>query len=122
MDIVPGLLLSHARNCVIRRSFGAVQYPRYDVIVMSATSVLFTLLFLPTALLSSFCQTTATKQDQINQHMQRAQQYLNQQRPDLAIPELQALISLEPENTEAQGNLGVLLFFRSDYAGSIPHL
>jgi cytochrome c-type biogenesis protein CcmH/NrfG len=100
----------------------AVQYPGYDVIVMSTKAVLFTLLFLPEALLSSFCQTTASKQDQINQHTQRAEQYLKQQRPDLAIPELQALVSLQPENTEAQGNLGVLLFFRGDYAGSIPHL
>ena len=38
-------------------------------------------------------------QDQINQHTQLAQQYLRQQRPDLAIPELQAVIALEPENT-----------------------
>jgi len=78
--------------------------------------------FLPAALLSFSSQTVASKQDQINQHTQRAQQYLQQQRPDLAIPELQALVSLDPENTEAQGNLGVLLFFRGDYVGSIPHL
>ena len=107
---------------MVRRSFQAVQYPRYDVIVMSAKAVLFILIFLPAALLSSFCQTTASTQDQINQHTQRAQQYLQQQRPDLAIPELQALVSLQPKNTDAQGNLGVLLFFRGDYAESIPHL
>lgn len=107
---------------MVRRFFRAVQYPRYDVIVMSPKAVLFTLLFLPAACLSSFCQTAASKQDQINQHTQRAQQYLKQQRPELAIPELQALVSLEPENNEAQGNLGVLLFFRGDFVGSIPHL
>lgn len=89
---------------------------------MSAKAALFTLLFLSTTLLPSFCQTTPSKQEQINQHTQLAQQYLSQQRPDLAIPELQALVALEPENTEVQGNLGVLLFFRGDYAGAVPHL
>jgi hypothetical protein len=36
---------------------------------------------------------------------------------DLAIPELHALVALEPKNSDAQGNLGILLFFRGDYAG-----
>ena len=66
---------------------------------MSAKAILFTLLFLSATSLSSLCQTTAGMQDQINQHTQLAQQYLRQQRPDLAIPELQAVIALEPENT-----------------------
>ncbi len=69
---------------------------------MSVKAVLFTLLFLPTTLLSSFGQTTPSKQDQIHQHAQLAQQYLKQQRPDLAIPELRALVALEPENVDAQ--------------------
>ncbi|HMD21803.1 MAG TPA: tetratricopeptide repeat protein [Alloacidobacterium sp.] len=89
---------------------------------MSVKAVLFTLLFFEAAALSSFCQAPPSKQDQINQHKQLAQQYLRQQRPDLAIAELQALVALEPENTDAQGNLGVLLFFRGDNAGAIPHL
>jgi len=89
---------------------------------MSAKAVLFTLLLLPATAISSFCQATPSKQDQIKQHAQRAQQYLQEQRPDLAIPELQALVALEPENTEAQGNLGVLLFFRGDSQGAVPHL
>jgi Tfp pilus assembly protein PilF len=96
--------------------------PRYDVIVMSAKSVLFTLLFIVATSSSSICQTGLSKQEQINQHTQLAQQYLKQQRPDLAISELQTLVALEPENPDAQGNLGVLLFFRGDYAGAAPHL
>jgi Tfp pilus assembly protein PilF len=89
---------------------------------MSAKSVLFTLLFIVATSSSSICQTGLSKQEQINQHMQLAQQYLKQQRPDLAISELQTLVALEPENPDAQGNLGVLLFFRGDYAGAAPHL
>jgi tetratricopeptide (TPR) repeat protein len=89
---------------------------------MSAKAVLFPLLFIAATSFSAICQTALSKQDQINQHAQLAQQYLKQQRPDLAIPELQALVVLEPENTDAQGNLGVLLFFRGDYAGAVTHL
>ena len=89
---------------------------------MSAKSVLFTLLFIVATSSSSICQTGLSKQEQINQHTQLAQQYLKQQRPDLAISELQTLVALEPENPDAQGNLGVLLFFRGDYAGAAPHL
>lgn len=51
-----------------------------------------------------------------------AQQYLNQRRPDLAIPELQALVTLEPRNLDAQANLGVLLYFQGDYEKAEPHL
>ncbi|HEX3438156.1 MAG TPA: tetratricopeptide repeat protein [Pseudacidobacterium sp.] len=89
---------------------------------MFSKAVLFTLIFLSSAVPSALCQTASSKQDQINQHAQMAQQYLRQQRPDLAIPELQALVALEPEDVEAQGNLGVLLFFRGDSAGAVPHL
>ncbi len=89
---------------------------------MSSKAVLFLLLLLPPAALPSFTQSTPSKREQIQQHTQLAQQYLRQQRPDLAIPELQALVALEPENTDAQGNLGVLLFFRNDYTGAVPHL
>ncbi len=64
----------------------------------------------------------ANNQDQIAAHSRLAQQYLNQRRPDLAIPELQALVSLEPRNLDAQANLGVLLFFQGDYVKAEPHL
>ena len=55
-------------------------------------------------------------------HSRLAQQYLSQHRPDLAIPEFEALVTLEPRNLDAQGNLGVLLFFQGDYAKAVPHL
>ena len=51
-----------------------------------------------------------------------AQQYLAADQPDLAIPELQKVITLDPANAEAQGNLGVLLFFRQNYPGAVKHL
>ena len=50
-----------------------------------------------------------------------AQQYLQERRPDLAIPELQKLVAIDPSNVDAQGDLGVLLFFQGKLADSIPH-
>jgi tetratricopeptide (TPR) repeat protein len=78
------------------------------------------LAFLPTLPLHS--QASGSHQDQVAEHSRLAQQYLNQRRPDLAIPEFQALVSLQPRNLDAQANLGVLLFFQGDYVKAEPHL
>jgi tetratricopeptide (TPR) repeat protein len=67
-------------------------------------------------------QSAPSKKQQAEQHVRAAQQYLQQQRPDLAIPELQKAVALEPQNVDARGNLGVLLFFRGDYASAVPEL
>jgi tetratricopeptide (TPR) repeat protein len=66
-------------------------------------------------------QTTEQKQ-QIELHMQKAQSYLREKKPEQAIPELEAVVALDPNNADAQGNLGVLQFFRGDYAAAIPHM
>jgi tetratricopeptide (TPR) repeat protein len=55
-------------------------------------------------------------------HLQKAKEYLDEKRPDLAIPELQAAAAIDPENVETQGNLGVLLYFQGKSADAIPHL
>ena len=51
---------------------------------------------------------------------QQAQKALQEQKPEIAIPVLREIISLDPKNLNAQGNLGVLLFFQSSYAEAIP--
>jgi tetratricopeptide (TPR) repeat protein len=71
---------------------------------------------------SAVCQASPSATGQIDQHMRMAQQYLHEQRPDLAIPELQRVIELDPQNIDARTNLGVLLFFRGDYKGAVPQL
>jgi tetratricopeptide (TPR) repeat protein len=53
---------------------------------------------------------------------QQVQKYLQEQKPQLAIPVLREITSLDPKNLNAQGNLGVLLFFQGDYAEAIPHM
>src|SRR5208337_981565 len=62
------------------------------------------------------------KQQEFANHIQKAQTYLRDKRPDLAIPELQSAVALNPGNTEVQGNLGVLLYFQGRPSDAIPHL
>ncbi|MGA8044260.1 MAG: tetratricopeptide repeat protein [Terracidiphilus sp.] len=61
-------------------------------------------------------------QDAFQAHVQKAETFLREKRPDLAIPELQAAVSIAPDNLQAQANLGVLLFFAGKPADAIPHL
>jgi tetratricopeptide (TPR) repeat protein len=51
---------------------------------------------------------------------QQVQKYLQEQKPQLAIPVLREIISLDPKNLNAQANLGVLLFFEGKYTEAIP--
>ncbi len=95
--------------------------PEYNLIAMPAKFMLLTLFLLPPSILS-LCQAPPSNQDQINLHSRMAQQYLQERRPDLAIPELQKLVALNPGDVDARSNLGVLLFFRGDYKGAIPQL
>lgn len=55
-------------------------------------------------------------------HVQKAETYLREKRPDLAIPELQAAAKINPDNLQTQANLGVLLYFAGKPAESVPHL
>jgi cytochrome c-type biogenesis protein CcmH/NrfG len=87
---------------------------------MSGKILLFILLLLSAGSYPSVCQEPSSTQDQIKYHAQMAQQYLREQRPDLAIPELQKLVALDPRNVEALGNLGTLLFFiQRDYNSAV---
>jgi len=67
-------------------------------------------------------QSAASRSQEIASHAREAQQFLKEQRPDLAIAEFRALVALDPNNVDARGNLGVLLFFQGDYPAAIPQL
>jgi tetratricopeptide (TPR) repeat protein len=89
------------------------------------TSVVIRLLqaiLLLLGLLQGAAQSVAGRQQQIEAHNRRAQEHLRENRPDLAVPEFRAIIAIDPENVDAHGNLGVMLFFQGDYAGAIPQL
>src|SRR5438552_15718783 len=53
---------------------------------------------------------------------QQVQQHLQEQKPQLAIPVLREIVSLDAGNVNGQANLGVLLFFQGDYADALPHM
>jgi Tfp pilus assembly protein PilF len=78
-------------------------------------------LFLLLAAMVCLSQVPADKQQEFAAHIQKAHSYLDQKQPALAIPEFQAAVALDPTNVDAQGNLGVLLFFQGKPADSIPH-
>jgi tetratricopeptide (TPR) repeat protein len=67
-------------------------------------------------------QSAQDVQQKVGALEQQAQKYLQEQKPQLAIPVLHEIISLDPKNLHAQGNLGVLLFFQGNYAEAIPHM
>ena len=71
---------------------------------------------------SLFSQSAAGTQDSFANHIQKARKFLDEKRPDLAIPELEAAAAIEPDNFETQGNLGVLLYFQGKIGEAIPHL
>lgn len=83
--------------------------------------VLLCALFLLAAIPAS-SQSSPTRQQQIEKHMKQAQVYLSENKPELAADEFKAIVALDPKNADAQGNLGVLLYFHGAYADAIPHL
>src|SRR6202166_4040658 len=86
---------------------------------LSSISLVSVLLLAAT---SCFSQSASSPQQQVQEHTRKAQEYLRENRPDLALPEFKAIIALEPNNVDARGNLGVLLSFQGAYAEAIPQL
>jgi len=52
----------------------------------------------------------------------QVQKHLQEQKPQLAIPLLREIVSLDARNVNGQANLGVLLFFQGDYTEAMPHM
>jgi tetratricopeptide (TPR) repeat protein len=72
------------------------------------------------AALPCFPQSGPSRQQQIESHARQAQEYLKENKLDLAASEFGAIVALDPKNVDARGNLGVLLFFQGKYAEAIP--
>jgi tetratricopeptide (TPR) repeat protein len=79
-------------------------------------------LALAASLLSAPLHAQTTPPSDLARHERLAQQYLSQREPAKAIPELQAVVALDPNNLDARANLGVLLFFAGNYAAAVPLL
>jgi tetratricopeptide (TPR) repeat protein len=70
----------------------------------------------------SLAQSPPNTQQQIETHLRQAREFLKDNRTDLAAREFSAILALDPNNVDARNNLGVLLFFRGDYAQAAPQL
>jgi tetratricopeptide (TPR) repeat protein len=82
--------------------------------------MLWVVLFL--TLQPSYSQSNPSRQQQIEAHNRQAAEYLKESKPDLAVPEFRAIVALDPNNVDAHGNLGAVLFFQGSYADAIPEL
>jgi len=71
---------------------------------------------------SSLAQSPPNKQQQVETHSRQANEFLKNNRTDLAAREFRAILALDPNNIDARGNLGVLLYFQGDYAKAAPEL
>lgn len=67
-------------------------------------------------------QSQPSREAQILEHNRKAQEYLRASNTKLAIPELQKVVELNPRDIDAQGNLGVLLYFQDECRAAAPHL
>jgi tetratricopeptide (TPR) repeat protein len=82
--------------------------------------LLWAMLFLTTV--PGYPQSAPSRQQQIESHSRRAQEYLKEKNLAGAASEFKAIVALEPDNVDARGNLGVLLFLQGQYAEAIPQL
>ena len=89
---------------------------------MRFKAVLCAGIFVSTAVIPVVFAQTAANTSQIASHTRQAQDFLRKGQPDLAIREYEAILKLDPNNVDARGNLGVLLYFSGDYAHAAPHL
>lgn len=58
----------------------------------------------------------------VQTHLQRAHTLLAERKPEAAIPEFKAVLEVDPNNADAVGNLGVLLYFSHEYRDAEPLL
>src|ERR1700720_1294491 len=88
---------------------------KFKVVVSAALG--FSLFVLP-----SFSQSGLARQQQIESHSRLAQEFLKNNKPDREAQEFTAILQLDPNNVDARGNLGVLLYFQGEYAKAAPEL
>ncbi len=74
------------------------------------------------AAIPSFAQPSSGRQQEIETHLNQAREFLKDKQPDLAAREYNSVLALDPDNIDAHGNLGVLLFFEGNYAKAAPQL
>jgi tetratricopeptide (TPR) repeat protein len=82
---------------------------------LSGRRLLLVATLLASALAGTAAQTGASHSAEIHDHLQKAEEYLKAKDPNSAVKEFDAVLSLDPRNSEAYANLGVIAFFQRDY-------
>lgn len=72
--------------------------------------------------LTSTAQSSPDVSQKVAALQQQIQAFLQQQKPQSAIPLLREIIVLDPNNLNAHANLGVLLYFQGSFADAIPEM
>jgi len=90
----------------------------YPVLRRVPFGVAFALII--TAQISGLAQPTVVVSPQ--EHARRANEFLKANQPAKAIPEFAALVAAQPDNLDAQANLGVLLYFQARHSDALEHL
>jgi tetratricopeptide (TPR) repeat protein len=93
-----------------------------SIIVNGMRTVSFFLCLILSTQLFCHAQDADKRRSDLAAHLNAAQKYLSEKQPQKAIPELQAVVALEPGNLEVQANLGVLLYFQGRFSDALPHL
>jgi tetratricopeptide (TPR) repeat protein len=94
----------------------------YPVAAMWGKLLIFATLAVPVPAALAYQAPAGTSSQGVEEHLRLAKRYLSEQKIDLAITELKQVVALDPSNIEAQGNLGVLLYFRGDNGEAVPNL
>jgi len=110
------------RNRTSQSEVAQSQFVVYMMQVRRLVSRTGCILILSLPWLALMAQTTQDVPQKIGALGQQAEKYIQEQKTQLAIPVLREIISLDPNNLNAHGNLGVLLFFQGNYAEAIPHM
>ena len=89
----------------------------YPVFRRVSSGFVFALII--TVQISGFAQQAVVSPQE---HARRANEFLKANQPAKAIPEFESLVAAQPDNVDAQANLGVLLYFQARNSDALPHL
>ena len=67
-------------------------------------------------------QSTRSHSAEVRDHLHKAAEYLKTKNANAAVNEFNAVLALDPKNSEAYANLGVIAFFQGDYQKASQNL
>jgi tetratricopeptide (TPR) repeat protein len=106
----------------VERKTGGAFHSLYTKDMQKRTAIVQLWIALFFLAIPCYAQSSPARQQQFQAHKRKAQEHLNANRPELAIPEFETMVTLDPKDVDARGNPGVLLFFQDAFLDAIPNL